>query len=108
MIVGVLYVAVSCGAGTFTDVINNQCVSCPVDQYQNDTWQITCNRCPQGHGTPDGVTGADDSSYCTREFIQTTVNLYLISMKIFPDVSQCCNTDVQSRSSPYLAVRLQL
>ena len=55
---------VTCLKGTYTDVVNNQCVSCGVDEYQNLDWQTSCNDCPIEHGTLDGETGANDITRC--------------------------------------------
>ena len=44
----------TCNAGTYTDEVNNRCVECGVDEYQNEDWQLGCNECPMSHGTLEG------------------------------------------------------
>ncbi|CAB3407242.1 unnamed protein product [Caenorhabditis bovis] len=60
-------VCVGCPPGSFADLVNNECIPCPADQFRNKSQvdQIECQKCPSGYTTGQ-VKGAIDVSQCYR------------------------------------------
>jgi len=51
--------SVACGTGQFRNIATNQCLPCPLNEYQDETLQTSCKSCGDSARYRTAATGSD-------------------------------------------------